>query len=210
MSIQHHRYPCISTYFVPIGGAVATAPDPAPRALYDGLLDTCERAIAEHARVAAAAGEGAKVPEAVLDFFGVSVKADEMHKHVLQFQHLIDKLSAMEDDRQFRIDGSIGAVSMGKWGKACAWTARDDAMLLVGTVRHGFGNFEAMAADAELGLAEKMVNAIPGAKEAGMPDYPKSACRPVSPNYWTGCLTAFCRILCVDGQGCVKCMLTLQ
>lgn len=154
---------------------MATAPERAPRTLYDGLLDTCERAIAEHARMVGAAGEGAKVPEAVLDFFGVSVKADEMHKHVLQFRHLIDKLAAMQDDRQFRVDGSIGSISMGKWGKACAWTARDDAMLLVGTVRHGFGNFEAMAADAELGLTEKLVNAIPGAKEAGFPDYPKSA-----------------------------------
>lgn len=38
---------------------------------------------------------------------------------------------------------------------ACEWTAKDDAMLLVGAWRHGFGSWEAIQQDEELGLEGK-------------------------------------------------------
>lgn len=157
------------------GGVVGTSSDLAVRSLYDALMESCERATAEHAKVVAAAGENAKVPEALLDFFGVPVKADDMLKHVLHMRFIIDKINAMEDSRTFRIDTSVGSVAMGKWSKTCAWSARDDAMLLVGTVRHGYGNFEGMAGDEELGLREKLMNALgPGKKDGTYAEYPKS------------------------------------
>ncbi|GAB4815465.1 hypothetical protein N2152v2_002511, partial [Parachlorella kessleri] len=43
-----------------------------------------------------------------------------------------------------------------QWMKACAWSPRDDAMLLLGVFRHGVGSWDRVALDEELKLSEKL------------------------------------------------------
>ena len=46
-----------------------------------------------------------------------------------------------------------------KWAPAARWTRGDDSRFMVGVWRHGLGRWAAMAADAELGLGEKLAQA---------------------------------------------------
>ena len=43
------------------------------------------------------------------------------------------------------------------------WTPRDDVALLVGTLRHGYGKYDAVRADPELGLEASLANAVAAA-----------------------------------------------
>ena len=49
-----------------------------------------------------------------------------------------------EPQRSLRLDIQL---SIPKWGKACGWTARDDAMLMLGVHWHGLAHWENIAAD---------------------------------------------------------------
>lgn len=52
--------------------------------------------------------------------------------------------SFAEPQRNLRLDIQL---SIPKWGKACGWTARDDAMLMLGVHWHGLAHWENIAAD---------------------------------------------------------------
>lgn len=59
--------------------------------------------------------------------------------------------SAVSDPRSFRIpDATKGA------GYSCNWGAREDGMLCVGIARHGYGAWEKIRDDPELGLSDKL------------------------------------------------------
>ena len=49
-----------------------------------------------------------------------------------------------EPQRNLRLDIQL---SIPKWGKACGWSARDDAMLMLGVHWHGLAHWENIAAD---------------------------------------------------------------
>jgi chromodomain-helicase-DNA-binding protein 1 len=59
--------------------------------------------------------------------------------------------SAVADPRSFRIpDATKGA------GYSCNWGAREDGMLCVGIARHGYGAWEKIRDDSDLGLSDKL------------------------------------------------------
>ena len=49
-----------------------------------------------------------------------------------------------EPQRNLRLDIQL---SIPKWGKACGWSPRDDAMLMLGVHWHGLAHWENIAAD---------------------------------------------------------------
>ncbi|KAL0021888.1 hypothetical protein WJX77_011593 [Trebouxia sp. C0004] len=134
-----------------IGPSFDSIPDAARVALWNGLLRHCNQACKMFAN-AHISDPSAKEP--ILDFFGVSVKAEDVPQQVERMYLLKKKIEAFaEPQRSLRLDIQL---SIPKWGKACGWTARDDAMLMLGVHWHGLAHWENIAADERLGLGDKL------------------------------------------------------
>ncbi|KAL2925921.1 Protein CHROMATIN REMODELING 5 [Bienertia sinuspersici] len=128
-----------------VGGAVEAAPVEAQIELFDALIDGCQEAAKE-------------TPDdqkgALLDFFGVPVKANDMVSRVEQLQHLAKRISRYDDPiSQFRV---LKYLKPANWSKGCGWNQIDDARLLLGVHYHGFGNWEKIRLDERLGLTKKI------------------------------------------------------
>eukprot|EP00884_Botryococcus_braunii_P018071 jgi/Botrbrau1/4948/Bobra.0122s0026.1 len=127
-------------------------PEAARRALWYGLVRACEQVEKEHA--SRHTGDE-KDKEPVLDWFGVTVKAVEVADHIRRMAILARKIEVnSEPERQFRPDGLH--VPLPKWARACNWSNKDDAMLLLGVYWYGMGRWELMAEDMRLGLGSKL------------------------------------------------------
>lgn len=128
------------------GGAVATAPQEALVELFDILIDGCREAVEL----------GSLDPKGppLLDFFGVSVKANDLFNRVQELQLLAKRISRYEDPiKQFRV---LSYLKPSNWSKGCGWNQIDDARLLLGIHYHGFGNWENIRLDERLGLMKKI------------------------------------------------------
>lgn len=68
-----------------------------------------------------------------------------------QLQTLRQAIKNSTDWRNFRLSDATKAASY-----SCPWGAKEDAMLLVGIDRHGFGAWPMMRDDPELGLQDKL------------------------------------------------------
>ncbi|KAK9824197.1 hypothetical protein WJX72_008454 [[Myrmecia] bisecta] len=135
-----------------VGPSMENASEPARTALWNALLTGCDSA------VAAAASTGADASNAVLDFFGVPVKASEMASHVERMGVLAKKIEAVaEPEKHFRLEAVN--LSIPKWGRECGWSVRDDAMLLLGVYWYGMGHWQAMADDERLRLGTMLAQA---------------------------------------------------
>ncbi|KIY92937.1 chromodomain-helicase-DNA-binding protein 1 [Monoraphidium neglectum] len=134
-----------------VGPALEDAPPRQRLSLWRSLVDGCRTAVDE-------TPEDAK--DAMLDFFGVPVKAQELLNHLAQMKLLAKQLLALEDagqqlPRAFRLEAGA-APPAPKWGPAVGWGAADDAALLVGVFWHGIGHWEGILGDPRLGLAGKL------------------------------------------------------
>ncbi|GAY42250.1 hypothetical protein CUMW_065340 [Citrus unshiu] len=148
------------------GGAVATAPQEVVVELFDILIDGCREAVEV----------GSPDPKGppLLDFFGVSVKANDLINRVEELQLLAKRISRYEDPiKQFRV---LSYLKPSNWSKGCGWNQYgnpklvfggllcltlwmllvDDARLLLGIHYHGFGNWENIRLDERLGLTKKI------------------------------------------------------
>ncbi|KAH9790087.1 protein chromatin remodeling 5 [Citrus sinensis] len=128
------------------GGAVATAPQEVVVELFDILIDGCREAVEV----------GSPDPKGppLLDFFGVSVKANDLINRVQELQLLAKRISRYEDPiKQFRV---LSYLKPSNWSKGCGWNQFDDARLLLGIHYHGFGNWENIRLDERLGLTKKI------------------------------------------------------
>lgn len=89
-----------------------------------------------------------------VDFEGVKgINATQICDRHRELRVLAEHLSSVSDLKKFRLTGDTLKPPT-NW--ACQWTTVDDSMLLVGTFKHGFGNWEDMMNDPSLGLAGKM------------------------------------------------------
>ncbi|KAJ2735775.1 ATP-dependent DNA helicase Hrp3, partial [Coemansia sp. BCRC 34490] len=92
----------------------------------------------------------------LVTFHGVhSVNAGVVAQRVADLAMLCKRLeqpAMREDPTKFRIGVPLKPVH--HW--SCLWGQREDAMLLVGIYRHGFGNWDKIQADVELGLQKKL------------------------------------------------------
>ncbi|KAJ1724520.1 ATP-dependent DNA helicase Hrp3 [Coemansia erecta] len=157
-----------------VAEAELEAKDPeAVRAMGLELLRTCEDSLRSHlqqpgAAAAADADSAAGDDEdlvggfrrnaraILLTFHGVhSVNAGVVMQRVNDLAVLGRRLaqpSAGDDATKFRIGVPLKPVH--HW--SCLWGQREDAMLLVGIHRHGFGNWDRIQADGDLGLQNKL------------------------------------------------------
>ncbi|KAK3032361.1 hypothetical protein RJ639_037079, partial [Escallonia herrerae] len=135
----------ISLIVAEVGGSIEAAPTEAQIELFDALLDGCREAVKE----------GNLDPKGpLLDFFAVPVKADELLSRVEELQLLAKRISRYTDPiSQFQ---ALMYLKPATWSKGCGWNQKDDARLLLGIHFHGFGNWEKIRLDEQLGLTKKI------------------------------------------------------
>ncbi|KAI8993671.1 SNF2 family N-terminal domain-containing protein [Pilobolus umbonatus] len=80
-----------------------------------------------------------------------SVNAGQILQRHHDMKVLARRLSSVNDIYKFRV--SLGAKRVQGW--SCPWGPKEDAMLLVGVHKHGFGSWPLIQADIPLGLSDK-------------------------------------------------------
>ncbi|XP_031401570.1 protein CHROMATIN REMODELING 5 isoform X2 [Punica granatum] len=131
-----------------VGGAISAAPLEAQIELFSALVDGCREAV----KLGNLDPRGT-----LLDFFGVSVKANDLLTRVEELQLLAKRISRYDDPiKQFRV---LAYLKPSNWSKGCGWNQIDDARLLLGIHYHGFGNWESIRLDGRLGLMKKIAPA---------------------------------------------------
>lgn len=124
----------------------------------DDIVAMCEEALKqahEQKKVNAAAGLGpAPKHKAVLvNFRGVSgINADTVVSRHNELKILNEHLARVEDPLSWSIPVENIRPTLNWSGR---WSPQDDAMLLVGAWRHGFGSWEKIAIDPDLNLGGK-------------------------------------------------------
>lgn len=127
------------------------------------LKDICDMAATEKRNNDAKIKEqelatGKMVPQkerkpAIFTFNGTARNnADTIHERAEHLRLLRKAVSQVSDDKSFRIpEAQKGAETF-----SCPWGAREDGMLCVGVVRHGYGAWPQIRDDPDLGLADKI------------------------------------------------------
>ncbi|KAF1915034.1 P-loop containing nucleoside triphosphate hydrolase protein [Ampelomyces quisqualis] len=93
-----------------------------------------------------------KDKKAVLFDFGQvkKVNAETIVDRPIEMRILKEAIAAVQDWRNFRINDAIKPASY-----SCPWGAREDGMLCIGIMRHGYGAWVPIRDDADLGLTDK-------------------------------------------------------
>lgn len=144
-----------------VGGSIESATTRAQIELFEALINGCKEV------VRAVNGEG---KGAVLDFFGVAVKAQELAERVRELQLLSKRIKRFNDPvSQFRLKTHPRNPS---WSKSCSWNQVDDARLLLGIHYYGYGNWERIRTDTKLCLTGKIAPAGLSASETFLPRAP--------------------------------------
>ncbi|MQL97738.1 hypothetical protein Taro_030434 [Colocasia esculenta] len=151
----------ISLIVAEVGGVVGAAPSESQSELFGSLMEGCRGAMN---------GENIGLKGALLDFFGVSVKASELLDRVEGLQLLAKRIKRCQDPvKEFRL---VTNNKSPQWAKGCGWNQVDDARLLLGIYYHGFGNWEKIRLDSRLGLTRKIAPATLGEGETFLPRAP--------------------------------------
>ncbi|RUS20096.1 SNF2 family N-terminal domain-containing protein [Endogone sp. FLAS-F59071] len=133
-------------------------------ALADELMTTCETAIAEHGRNRGESNDDGDTNEdsktvkvnckkaVLIKFKGVNnINAGQVVGRAMDLKVLADHLSSMAHLEDFRLPITLKPVQT--W--TCDWTHIEDAMLLAGIYKHGFGSWKNIQQDPVLGLEKK-------------------------------------------------------
>ncbi|XP_024377849.1 protein CHROMATIN REMODELING 5 isoform X3 [Physcomitrium patens] len=113
--------------------------------LWDALVNGCKDAVRR---------AGVDCKAAVLDFFGVPVKSQDMLGRINELTLLGRRIKRFKDPvAQFRLKSHPRVPS---WSKVCDWSQVDDARLLLGVHYHGLGNWERIRLDERLLLVDKL------------------------------------------------------
>ncbi|KAI8906817.1 SNF2 family N-terminal domain-containing protein [Gorgonomyces haynaldii] len=108
--------------------------------LYHDLMTLCKKADAENDK------------KATVSFNGINnINASQLVSRISELQVLQQRLSNQKLET-FRITFTVKPVT--NW--SASWGAKEDSMLLVGVYKHGFGAWEEIRDDPELGLSKKL------------------------------------------------------
>lgn len=124
----------------------------------DQIVQACEDALEasrEQKRQQAAQGLGPtpKHKAVLVTFRGVSgINAETVVSRVNELKILNDHLARVDDSTKWNLPVDNVRPTLNWSGK---WSPQDDAMLLVGAWKHGFGSWEKMQDDPALGLKGK-------------------------------------------------------
>ncbi|MCO5575317.1 hypothetical protein L7F22_029117 [Adiantum nelumboides] len=144
-----------------VGGALEVSNHRTQSQLLDDLLKGCEEAVQN---------SGSDAKGAILDFFGVAVKAQETMDRIKELMYLAKRVNRHSDPAShFRLKTHPKNPS---WSKLCGWNQVDDARILLGVHYHGYGNWEKIRNDPRLGLYHKIAALGVPAGETYLPRAP--------------------------------------
>ena len=138
-----------------------------------GMANGGSPSIKSKARVAVAGVKRVASASPSIVVGGEFMNAAEMVVRQGELAALATAVGGYPSDMQFRLRAAAKPPTYG-----VKWTTVNDAMLLVGIHRYGFGNWKSIAADEELGLSSKL--STPGAPVVGAPDAPKVVRRAIT------------------------------
>ncbi|KAF8303411.1 hypothetical protein DL93DRAFT_2173004 [Clavulina sp. PMI_390] len=123
----------------------------------DEIIETCEDALKEHRdarqRAATDGSTGPKSKAVLVSFRNVSgINAETVVSRFYELRILYNQLHPMDNPLEWKLPTESIRPTL-NW--TCKWGPDDDAMLLVGAWKHGFGNWEKIQEDPDLGLAGK-------------------------------------------------------
>jgi chromodomain-helicase-DNA-binding protein 1 len=129
------------------------------RAAIQAITDESARLLKEEAaRIEAMEREANKTltkkdKKAVLfDYLGVKrLNAETVMERPGEMRMLKEVIGAVSDYKNFRVPDASKAAHY-----SCEWGAKEDGMLLVGILRHGYGAWVDIRDDADLGLGDKL------------------------------------------------------
>ncbi|QDZ20038.1 SNF2 family DNA-dependent ATPase [Chloropicon primus] len=125
--------------------------------------EECEGEEQQKAKEARLTEEKKKDP--TLGFFGSAVKVKSTKNLLEELKLVHEMVGVLDDPAKFRLGGGMLPRSP-VWARKVAWSPKDDAMVVVGVFKHGFGSWDKMMVDESLGIAEKIDNsAEPGTKQ---------------------------------------------
>ncbi|KAF2637079.1 hypothetical protein P280DRAFT_492703 [Massarina eburnea CBS 473.64] len=88
----------------------------------------------------------------LFDFRGVKkLNAETITERPIEMQLLKEAISDTPDWRNFRVAGATKGATY-----SCEWKAREDGMLMLGIMRHGYGAWPAIRDDPELEMGDKL------------------------------------------------------
>ncbi|RKP34934.1 P-loop containing nucleoside triphosphate hydrolase protein, partial [Dimargaris cristalligena] len=135
---------------------------------YDELIAACEASSSQSkakrprsTKKASASNRSATS----ITFRGVTnIQAPQLLQRIAELECLATQIGPLSNPTRFRLSVSLKPVH--NW--ACSWGQKDDAMLLVGVYLYGFGNWEKIREDSQLGFTKKffvgpMAKSGPGA-----------------------------------------------
>ncbi|KAH7426872.1 hypothetical protein KP509_10G020300 [Ceratopteris richardii] len=144
-----------------VGGSFESSSHRAQSQLLDELVKGCDEAVIN---------TGSDTKGAVLDFFGVAVKAQETMDRIKELVYLAKRVNRHSDPvSHFRLKTHPKNPS---WSKLCGWNQVDDARILLGVHYHGYGNWEKIRNDPRLGLYHKIAPLGVPAGETYLPRAP--------------------------------------
>ncbi|TPX33995.1 hypothetical protein SmJEL517_g03222 [Synchytrium microbalum] len=116
------------------------------------LFEDCQKALADHEEAIANVTdrkEKRKEKAVTIAFEGLpAVNAKQLYTRVNDFNHAMTRLKlAAEKPQSFRLSNQMKSVN---WSQP--WTHKEDAMLVAGIARHGFGSWAEIQADPDLNL----------------------------------------------------------
>lgn len=125
-------------------------------ALIDEIVNTCHKAVETASKAAAPSSSSSdkkvvKEKDTTVMIYNVSVSATSLVTRLAELALLAKKLNGVPF-ASFRVPGAVKAVS----GWNVPWGPKEDGMLLVGVNKYGFGSWNAIFDDEELGLKGKL------------------------------------------------------
>ncbi|KAF1956241.1 hypothetical protein CC80DRAFT_71737 [Byssothecium circinans] len=88
----------------------------------------------------------------LFDFRGVKkLNAETITERPVEMKLLKEAISGTPDWRNFRVAGATKGATY-----SCEWKAREDGMLMIGIMRHGYGAWPAIRDDPELEMSDKL------------------------------------------------------
>ena len=130
------------------------------RQLSDLLTEGLGKAEEEYLSIKAEEGaSGKREKDPTMGFFGNAIKVHDTKNRLIELQAVDEMVGKLEDKEKFRIGGGM-LPRAPVWSRKCRWSPKDDAMVLVGIHRHGFGSWDKVLGDEGLNISEKLEQSV--------------------------------------------------
>eukprot|EP01119_Soliformovum_irregulare_P006887 TRINITY_DN1929_c1_g1_i2.p1 TRINITY_DN1929_c1_g1~~TRINITY_DN1929_c1_g1_i2.p1 ORF type:complete len:1376 (+),score=395.63 TRINITY_DN1929_c1_g1_i2:257-4129(+) len=116
-------------------------------AVLEEIIQQCKEAVSENTTD----------KKVFIDYEGVRINATDLLQRMSDMENLSQQIESYSNPEQFRFTAVLTPAAIKAWTVE-NWTPKDDASLLIGVHRHGFGKWDDIIKDKSFGLAKKNVS----------------------------------------------------